>query len=310
MLERILANWPLKLLGLGLAFAIWVSVAGERWILQDLQVPLDLGLGHDLVVSTNAPTTVTVRLRGRESRMRRLDPVPITLRVDLSDAAPGDHDLLLSPRDLVGVPGGVEVDFVRPDRLRLQFDRRLVRNLPVEPTFLGRPATGFMVYGTEITPEVLSVEGPATQVADLEVLRTSPIRLDGRSAPFVARVGVVLDRPRVRVTDPRPLEVRVVVDAQATERTLEDLPVEVVGAAGPATVVPAILDVTLSGPSSLIEKLEPSQVRPVADATGLVARAGPQAVDVRVVFENIPAGDRMRILVKSIGRRRVLVTLK
>jgi len=310
MLERVLANWPLKLLALGLAFAIWVSVAGERWILQDLQVPLDLSLAHDLVVSTNAPTTVTVRLRGLESRMRRLDPVPIALRVDLTDATPGDHDLLLSPRDLVGVPGGVEVDFVRPDRLRLQLDRRLKRDLPVEPTFLGRPATGFSVYGTEVTPEVLSVEGPASQVADLEVLRTSPIRLDGRSAPFVARVGIVLDRARVRVTDPRPLEVRVVVDARAAERTLESLPVEVVSAVGSVTVVPETLDVTLSGPPNVLKGLEPSQVRPVVDATGLVARSGPQAVDVRVVFENIPAGERMRILVKSISRKRVLVTVK
>jgi YbbR domain-containing protein len=310
MFERVLANWPLKLLALGLAFAIWVSVAGERWILQDVQVPLDLELGHDVVVSTNAPTTVSVRLRGRESRMRRLDPVPIALRVDLTDATPGDQDLLLSPHDLVGVPSGVEVDFVRPDRLRLQLDRRLARDLPVEPTFLGRPASGYTVYGTEITPEVLSVEGPASQVADLEVLRTSPIRLDGRAAPFVARVGIVLDRPRVRVTDPRPLDVRVVVDARATERTLEDLPVEVSGAAGRVSVLPETLDVTLSGPPKLIEKLARSQVRPLADATGLVSRAGPRAVDVRVQFENIPAAERMRILVKSISRRTVMVSVE
>jgi YbbR domain-containing protein len=310
MLERVLANWPLKLLALGLAFAIWVSVAGERWILQDLQIPLDLDLGRELVVSSQAPTTVTVRLRGRESRMRRLDPVPIALRVDLAKATPGDQDLLLSPQDLVGVPSGVDVDFVRPDRLRLQLERRLVRSLPIEPTFLGRPPAGYTVYGTEITPEVLSVAGPASQVADLEVLRTSPISLEGRTAPFVTRVGVVLERPWIRVTEPRPLEVRVVVDARATERRLEDLPVRIVGAAGPATVVPETLDVTLSGPPTILDRLERSQVRPVVDVAGLVARGAPQAVDVRVVFENIPAADRLRIHVKSTGRRSVLVTLE
>jgi len=310
MLDRILANWPLKLLALGLAFAIWVSVTGERWGLQDFQIPLDLSLPQDLVLATNAPTTVTVRLRGRESRMRRLDPVPMALRVDLAGATAGDQDLQLSPGSLVGVPRGVEVDFVRPDRLRLTLDRRLARDLPVEPTFLGRPATGYSVYGTEITPLVLSVEGPAAQVADLEVLRTSPIGLDGRSAPFVAHVGVVLDRPLVRITDPRPLEVRVVVDALAIERKFDDLPVRVTGASGPASVVPATLDVTLSGPPSVLSQLDRSRVFPVADAAGLRPGAGPQAVDVRIVFENIPAGDRTRILVKSIGRRRVLVTLK
>lgn len=310
MLERVLANWPLKLLALGLAFAIWVSVAGEPWILQDFQVPLDLGLPRDLVVSMNEPTTVTVRLRGRESLMRRLDPVPMALRLDLAGAAPGDQDLQLSPSSLVGVPRGVEVDFVRPDRMRLKLDRRLARDLPVEPTFIGRPATGFTVYGTEILPEVLSVEGPAAQVAELEVLRTSPIRLDGRSAPFVAHVGVVLDRPLVRITDPRPLEVRVVVDAQATERTFRGLPVDVTGVAGATTVVPATLDVTLSGPPRLLDRLERSQVRAVADATGLQPGPRPHTVDVRVVFENISAGDRTRILVKSIERRRVLVTVQ
>jgi YbbR domain-containing protein len=310
MLERVVSNWPLKLLALGLAFAIWVSVTGEPWILQDFQVPLDLRLPRDLVAATNAPTTVAVRLRGRESQMRRIDPVPLALRVDLGGATPGDQDLQLSPEDLVGIPRGVDVDFVRPERVRLTLDRRMARDLLVEPTFIGRPATGFMVYGTEILPEVLSIEGPASQVADLEVLRTSPIHLDGRQAPFVARVGVVLDRPLVRVVDPRPLEVRVVVDARATERTFNDVPVTVTGALRQVRVVPSALDVTLSGPPGILNRLGPAQVRAVADATGLPPGRRDHAVDVRVVFENISAGDRTRIVVKSIERRRVLVTVE
>jgi len=248
MVDRVLSNWPLKLLALALAFAIWVSITGENRVVQDVSVPLEIRLSEDRVVASPTPTTLTARLRGAESLMRRLDPVPLAVRVDLSDAPLGQQDVQIARDDLVNVPRGVEVEFIDPDRFSLTLDRRMRRDLTVDVTFLGRPPEGFHFYGAEVLPKSIMVEGPESEVQEASMVRTNPIRLDQRTEPFNVRVTAVPEGTYVRVVDPRPLEVRVDVDAAPVERKLERIPVQVVGAPDGWQASPAQLDVTISGP--------------------------------------------------------------
>ncbi len=160
MLDRLLSNWPLKLLALALAFAIWVSVTGENRVVRDVSVPLEILLSDDRVVASTTLTTVVARLGGPESLMRRLDPVPLAVHVDLTDALPGENHVQIATTDLVNVPRGVEVAFIEPDRFSLTVDRRLRRELEVDVTFLGHPPEGYHFYGVEVLPQSVVVEGP------------------------------------------------------------------------------------------------------------------------------------------------------
>jgi YbbR domain-containing protein len=307
MLDRLLSNWPLKLLALALAFAIWVSVTGENQVVQDVSVPLDLRLSDDRVAASATPTTVTARLRGGESLMRRLDPVPLAVRVDLRGAPLGDQEVQIATTDLVNVPRGVEVEFIDPDRFPLTVDRRLRRDLEIEVTFLSSPPEGYHFYGAEVRPRSVVVEGPESELKQTAVIRTNPIRLDQRTEPFRERVSAVPEGTYVRLVDPRPLEVRVEVDVAPVERTLEGIPVEVAGASDGASVSPAVLDVTISGPPALVGRIRPDQVRVIADAGELESSSQAQRVDVRVEFANIPARDLPRIAAKGVSRRQVSV---
>jgi len=307
MLDRLLSNWPLKLLALALAFAIWGSVTGENRVVQDVSVPLEIRLPEDRVAASPTPNTVTVRLRGAESLLRRLDPVPLAVRVDLSDAPLGEQDVQIAKSDLVNVPRGVEVEFIDPDRFSLDVDRRLRRELEVDVTFLGRPPEGCHFYGVEVLPKSVVVEGPESEIEEASVVRTNPIRLDQRTEPFTTRATAVPEGTFVRVVDPRPLEVRVDVDAAPVERKLESIPVQVVGADAGPRVSPARLDVTISGPPSLVDRIRPEQLRVIADASGLDLSSRAQEVEVRVEFAEIPARDLPRIAVKAVSRRRVSV---
>ena len=308
MLDRILSNWPLKMLAGVLAFAIWVSITGEARVVQDFAVPLELDLPDGLTPGSSPPTTVSVRLRGPESVMRRLDPVPITVLADLRDAAPGHQEVLLQRAGVSGVPRGIEIDFIDPDRIPLEVETRSRRELPVDPTILGQPAEGYAFYTAQVTPERLRVDGPASQVDQLEVLRTTPIRLDGRTGSFVARAGVAPEGELVRVLDPNLLSVRVVVDAAAVERRLENLHVETAGAPPGSTVKPEILHVILSGPPRLVDRLSPDQVRLYAHVNIEPGEMDPVEATVRVELLNLTPDERARIEVKSISRRQVVVT--
>ena len=309
MLESLQANWPLKLLALGLAFAIWISVSSENRIVQDFTIPLEILLPDELTLATVQPTTATVRLAGPETSIRNLDPVPIAVRVDLGEGAAGQHDVLLSRANLTGVPRGLDLEFIHPDRLTLTVDRRVRQQLPVEPIFLGEPPEGYVFYGAEVRPDNLTVEGPASEVQSLDVLRTNPIRLDLRTSPFTIPVAAVPESPHVRVVDTRTVAVRVLVDTTPMNRTIEGIAVEVVGQAYEAVASPETISATLAGPPSLVEGLRPEALRAIVDASGMLPRARSYQAPLRLDFLEVTVEDRARISILSLSKGQVAVRI-
>ncbi|MCP3982522.1 MAG: hypothetical protein GY716_24745 [bacterium] len=309
MLDALISNWPLKLLAFALAFAIWVTVTGEHRIVKDFPVPLELDLSASRIVTVDLPNTVTVRLRGSESLMRRVDSLPMELKVDLQDVDPGERDVLLGESDLLGVPRGVEVEFIDPDRLSLEIEQRTYRELPVDLTFLGQPPEGFAFYDAAVTPTRLTVEGPESEVEPLQQLSTNPIRLDQRRQPFDLEVGVVPDGANVRVVDPSPLRVHVEVHPTRVERVVEDVVVALEGQLFETTIEPSLINVTLSGPPAAVESVLPDQIVALVDVTGLGPSARAVSLPLTVEFLELEARHARFLSIKSASRRTVKVTV-
>ncbi len=307
MLERLVRNWPLKLLALGLAFVIWIAVTGENRIVRDVRVPLVVQLQDDLILAGTPVSAVTVRLRGAETALRRAELYALELPLDLREAGPGERKVQLSSDALKGLPGDVEVDRIIPDWITLKVDRRARRLLPVVPSFTGKPPKGYAFYAAQATPDAVDVDGPESEVAALRRLRTDSIRLNDRIAPFVARVSAVPDSLEVRVVDPRPIEVRVEVDVAPVETVFESVPVVLADRAYDTIAYPRAVKVVLSGPPDVLRTIRPMQVRAVADIAGLAPRAEAYEVPLRVDLLDVPATDLTRVTVKSVSRSKVAV---
>ena len=271
MLDWVLRRWHLKVLALALAVAVWIAVTGEGRGVQDFNVPVDVVLGTGATLAVPPPARVTVRLRGPDSLLRRMDPYDLTLRVDLRDAAGGERVVQLTPRNVAGVPRDVEVALIDPDRLRLAIAKKKRREVRVVPTIVGKPPRGYQVYRAVARPEALAVEGPEAKIAAATRLNTDPIRVDDKSEPFTTRVGAVPDSADVRVADARPLDVIVYIDLAAVDATIERVPVVAAGATGPVAIVPSSISVSVSAPSALIPKLRAGHVRAVVDLNASAA---------------------------------------
>ena len=165
MLDRVLVNWPLKLLAASLAFAIWVFVSGEERGVKDFEVPLDLQLPDNLALLEGPQATVSVRLRGPEGLIRGGRPVGMELRVKLNDLPAGTQEIQLAKTDLSGVPRGVDVDYIDPPSVQVQLDERGKLRFPIDVTFLGQPPQGYAFYGARVTPDELTLEGPKSQLS-------------------------------------------------------------------------------------------------------------------------------------------------
>ena len=298
-------RWHLKVLALALAFAIWIAVTGEGRGVQDFRVPVDVVLGSGATLAGSPPTNVTVRLRGPDSLLRRMDPYDLTIRVDLRDAAGGERTVQLTPRNLAGVPRDVEVALIDPDRIRLAVARKKRREVSIVPTIVGKPPRGYQVYRAVARPEALFVEGPETKVSSLTRLGTDPIRITDQSEPFTARVGAVPDGSDVRVVDTRPLDVIVYIDLAPVTATIERVPVFGAGATGPVVIEPSTIAVTVSAPSALIPKLRAGHVRAVADLNGSSGQPFVAGAPLRIELPGLDAEERAKVTVKSLSRTKV-----
>jgi YbbR domain-containing protein len=306
LLERLLANWPLKAVSLVLAYVIWVAITGETHIVRVLDIPVDVRLGANRALSSAPPTTVTVRLRGPETMIRKLDALRLALVLDLGDAATGERDVLLTRDELSGVPETVEVSFI-PDRVKLAIEERARVELPIRATLHGDPAEGYHVYRARTRPRTLEVQGPRSRVEPLDHLGTDVVQLDGQRETFVQVVNALPDHEGVEVVGPARVEVRVVIDRAPVKRTFGEVPVVIEGAADAASAEPRTVRVTLSGPPGLLERIAAAEVRAVADvATTSVPRGGTASVPLRVDLGGLSTDERDRVDV-SLSRRMASV---
>ena len=290
---------------MALAVAVWIAVTGEGRGVQDFSVPVDVLMGPGATLAAPPPARVTVRLRGPDSLLRRMDPYDLTLRVDLRDAAGGERMVQLTPRNVAGVPRDVEVALIDPDRLRLTIAKKKRREVRVVPTIVGKPPRGYQVYRAVARPDALAIEGPEAKIAALTRLGTDPIRVDDKTEPFTARVGAVADAVEVRVADARPLDVIVYIDLAAVDATIERVPVVAAGASGPVVMVPSSIAVTVSAPSALIPKLRAGHVRAVVDLNGSSALPFVAGAPLRIELPGLDDEERAKVSIRSMSGKKV-----
>jgi len=115
----VLNNWWLKLLALGLAYAMWLGVADAPTAELRVAVPVELrNLSAGLELASDIPDHVQVTLSGSEKLLRALPYEELVVAVNLRGFAAGNHTYRFSPKD-VGLPAGISVVAIQPAEVRL-----------------------------------------------------------------------------------------------------------------------------------------------------------------------------------------------
>lgn len=115
----LLHNWWLKLLSLGLAYALWLGVADAPTAELRVAVPLELrNLSAGLMLASEVPDRVQVTLSGSERLLQALPYEELVVGVNLAGFAAGHHVYRFSPKD-VGVPAGITMVYVQPADVQL-----------------------------------------------------------------------------------------------------------------------------------------------------------------------------------------------
>jgi YbbR domain-containing protein len=303
MLRGLFDNLALKLVSLTLAVLLWF-VIGEKTSERGLSVPVELqNVPRELELLGEPTNVVDVRVRASPSVIQRLTPGDVSARIDLSGVREGEHIVHLTADD-IRLPFGVRVVKITPSIITMDFERTLVKTVPIRPRLLGRPAAGYEVAEAAAEPSEVRVAGPRSRVQDMESAYTEPVSVEAASSNVVEVVNIGLDDPVLRIQGTPRVRVTARIREVQLTRAFDDVDVEVRG--GTFAVQPARVRVVLSGPGFALSRVQPKDVhayvesgRVKSGAASVVVELAPGQAGV-TLKEAVPA----QVSVRAAPRRR------
>ena len=253
LLRRIfLEDWSLKLLSLAIALVLWLVVTGQNEpVTAHVNVQLNFIRPQALEISNDPPRTVDVMLTGSRNKLDDLTALDLVATVDISDQHAGERVLRLADKAQISLPQGVKVDGFQPSAIPIRLEEIVERQVPIEPKLEGKPPDGYQVYVVRPNKGAVLVRGPESRVNALQKVLTESIWVSGHKETFTAsNLGIDVPDPKVDLLDP---VVSVVVE-------IAELPVEKTFTGVPNAEGSPLI-VTVSGPPSILNKLQPEDLK-------------------------------------------------
>jgi len=279
---------PLKIVSLVIAVTLFVIVRTDKDTATAAYVQVIYTLPQDRVLVSDPPGEVRVGVRGPWTRLQRFDERAVEpIRVELKDAQDG---VLRFDDSMVKLPVGLHVASITPSEVKLEFEKREVREVPIQPLLEGQPAEGFRVTKVTAQPTTVHVEGAQSAVDAITRVQTRALQVTAAHAPVVGEVLLQTPPHHARYLDAQQVVVHAEIQPAIVERTFDSLPVKVLGLTRLEGVPePANARLILRGPSDLVLGVKVDKISLSVDAALLDGRP-PSKMLRNVSVQGLPEG--------------------
>jgi YbbR domain-containing protein len=218
MMRLVVRNWAWKLFSLALAFLLWLTFSGARELttavtvaVQYRNIPKHLEISSDLVEEAH------LVLRGPSTRLSRLKGNDMPLIIDLADVKGVGQRTYTIDRRNIALPPSVILERSIPAQIRLAFEERIARRVPVLVRFENIPQ-GKVVEGFVVEPPALELFGPRSSVAKIEKVEADPIDLSNANTDGEFTTTAFAGDQRVNFVSAPVLRVRVRLTASTPNK--------------------------------------------------------------------------------------------
>lgn len=208
--RRMTRNFRPKLATFALVFVCWLVVTARQGEIATIPASVQFrNLPDTLLLAKSSLDSVEVQLKTISS----LIPLPkegeIVAEIDLSRMKEGNNQVLFRKEDFT-LPSGVVITRIKPSAMRVTIEKKIRKQVRVEPRFTGTPGANLRLKKYKVSPPQVLIEGPSSIIAPLESIRTEEINLASSAGAKTVEKKLVVPAPLRAVTDER-VTIRIVV---------------------------------------------------------------------------------------------------
>lgn len=279
LFQRIIAaitnNKGPKLAALLLALVSWyaihANISHERLI---KDVPVTIRTDEGWAVLDAPVKSVNIQFRGSLDDLRLLEQAPIRVEVDARKMSSGLRQVRLTAAH-VQATGAARPVYLDPPNVVFVLDQQGEKRITVKADFQGNPIEDYEMTRWVCMPAQVVLHGPRRRLAEMDVVHTVPIDLEGRSRPFrKTHVLLALNNETWLANGTASnVTVDVTIEERLATRMFQDVPVSVLlalGGIGHVAVRPAQVNLTLRGRLELLGNVKREDLHVYVDGSGLV----------------------------------------
>jgi hypothetical protein len=202
-----------KFLSLAVAILLWTVFVRDPELSGTVNAPvLYRGMPEALELSGLLVDRVQLEVRGPRAQLGpgELSEAAVILELGNVDR-PGDRTYPIGASN-VSLPNGVVFSRAVPSQIRLQFERRIEREVPVRVRVSNPPPAGYRIASQTAEPDKLAVVGPQSHVEQIGFVDTDSIDLSMTQGLVEFKVNVFAPDAQVRFAGATQVVVRVAVE--------------------------------------------------------------------------------------------------
>jgi len=226
LIDKLLENWPAKIVCLAIALMLFLfyrmSTLQERFF----SVPLHIETNGDLVPASAYPRMVKISLRGEVDAIYPILEDDVVAFLDLSPYTKEGEIRVSVQTRLKGTALDVEPlqVSVEPGEISFRVEHRMVKKVPVTPSFKGYPEAGYEFSGYILNPSIIELSGPRSAVEKITEVGTDSVELAGRNQSFQGSVALINKNPLVTLPGTGLVEYQVTIDQTTLVKNYDDVP--------------------------------------------------------------------------------------
>lgn len=231
ILDRIVDRWPVKVLSIAAAILLFMfnrmSALEERFF----SVPLKVNLDGTLVPASSYPRVARVTLRGEANTIFPILEEDIEAFIDLTRyKTEGVYKapVQIRRKGTASAADPLEIH-VEPLEVAVALERKVVKSVPVTPSFRGYLESGFELSSYSIDPPQVEISGPASLMEKVSDVTTDFVELSGKKEDFSVAVKILNRDPLISIKGDAQVIFKGTIQQSVAIRTFERLPIVISG---------------------------------------------------------------------------------
>lgn len=192
ILRWLLKNLGTLLLSFVLAVTVWASAVvtadpNQDGAFQPIIIE-QIGLAPDLLLTNEIPELAVMTIKAPRSIWEQLNRQPDAVRawIDLTGLAAGEHEVKVNTAIALSP---IRIQSVEPAIIKIVLEQYTSKSLPIQVNVRGEPPLGYRKGQPQITPEEVTISGPASAVNRV-VNASATLDISGSSQSVKASVQV------------------------------------------------------------------------------------------------------------------------